>query len=102
VVGILLPGEQVHALFAPAGLGANAAQLLGWAASATDIVLGVLLLTGRWPRLVLAAMALMVLAYTVYIAVFLPAAWLDPFGGLLKNFIILVAIAVAAVTAQRS
>jgi uncharacterized membrane protein YphA (DoxX/SURF4 family) len=102
VVGFLLPADQVQALFAPAGLGGGAALWLGWTASATDIVLGVLLLSGRASRPVLAAMALMVLAYSAYIVVVLPAAWLDPFGGLLKNAVILVAIAIAAATAERS
>jgi uncharacterized protein YbjT (DUF2867 family)/uncharacterized membrane protein YphA (DoxX/SURF4 family) len=102
VVGFLLPAAQVQTLFTPVGLGDGAAFWLSWAASATDIVLGVLLLAGRAPRRVLAAMALMVLAYSAYIIAFLPAAWLDPFGGLLKNAVILVAIAIAAATAERS
>ena len=47
-------------------------------------------------------MALSVLAYTGFIGLLIPSAWLDPFGGLIKNFIILAALGMAYATAERS
>ncbi|HRO87935.1 MAG TPA: hypothetical protein PLH21_07910 [Chiayiivirga sp.] len=47
-----------------------------------------------WPRSLPAS-------YTVFIGVLLPAAWMAPFGGLLKNAVLLVAIAIAAAGAER-
>lgn len=101
VVGFALPAAQILALMQPSGL--PDALLLGmaWGGSAADIVLGLLLALGWRSRLVLGLMALMVLGYTLGIGLLLPQAWLDPFGGLLKNPLILVAIAIAAVTAER-
>lgn len=102
LVGFTLDRETVAALFAPAGLAPSAAHAIGLAASVVDMVLGLLLVLDRWRGPVLAAMALSVLAYTIYIGLWLPQWWLDPFGGLLKNFVILAAIAMAAATGRRS
>lgn len=102
IVGLCMSHEQIAALFAPIGLQAETAIGLGWAASVTDVLLGVLLLIGWRVRLVLALMAASVVAYTIYIGIWLPSEWRDPFGGLAKNFVILVALAIAAVTAERS
>ena len=101
VVGLFLPDEQVAALFSHSVLPMDAAPALSLFGSIADIVLGLWLLSGRRPRAALTAMALLVLGYTVFIGALLPAAWLDPFGGLLKNGVILVAIALAAVGAER-
>lgn len=102
LVGFTLERETVAVLFSPVGLSPSAALALGQAASAVDIVLGVLLALRRWTGPVLLLMALSVAAYTIYIGLWLPQWWLDPFGGLLKNFVILVAIAIAAATSERS
>ncbi len=101
VVGLCLPAEQVSALFTQSAFPMKWAPSLSFGGSIVDIVLGLWLLSGRKLQAALAAMALLVLAYTVFIGVLLPAAWLDPFGGLLKNGVILVAIALAAAGAQR-
>jgi uncharacterized protein YbjT (DUF2867 family)/uncharacterized membrane protein YphA (DoxX/SURF4 family) len=101
VVGLLLPPAEVQALMAPTGWSHGLIDALTWGGSVADLVLGALLLTGWRTPWVLAGMAAMVLGYTLVIGAFLPAAWLDPFGGLLKNPLILLAIAIAAVTAER-
>lgn len=102
VVGFALPAEQILALMQPSGL--SDALLLGmaWGGSGADIALGLLLALGWRSRLVLGLMALMVLGYTLGIGLLLPQAWLDPFGGLLKNPLILIAIGIAAATAERN
>ena len=63
-----------------------------WGCSAVDIALGVALLSGRRPRVVLGLMLALVALYTLGIGVLVPAHWLDPFGGLLKNFAIAAAL----------
>lgn len=62
---------------------------------ALDIALGFLVLF-RWrPRLLRAALQLLVVVgYTVVLSVVAPGLWADPFGVLVKNIPILVAIAV--------
>lgn len=102
VLGFCMPSEQVIALLAPAGVSASAALGLAWGGSVVDLLLGILLLAGWAPRLTLALMAFSVLAYTGFIGVALPSTWVDPFGGLLKNFVILSALGIAYSTAERS
>lgn len=70
------------------------AQLLGRATGVLDLVLGVLLLAGVGVRRVEQLMLAMVIAYTVGIGLFAPQHWLDPFGGLLKNFVLIAALCV--------
>ncbi len=101
MVGLGLPAEQVAALFARSILPMDWAPALSLFGSIADIALGLWLLSGRRPRAALTAMAVLVLGYSVFIGVLLPAAWFDPFGGLLKNGVILVAIALAAAGAER-
>ena len=56
------------------------------AGSTADLALGIALLSGRHTRVVAAMMLTMIAVYTIGIGVSAPAHWLDPFGGLLKNF----------------
>lgn len=102
VVGLVLPAEAVGALFAGSRLPAAFAPPLALAGAGADIGLGLWLLSGRAPRRALLAMAVLVLVYTAFIGLLLPQAWLDPYGGLLKNGVILVAIALAAAGAERA
>lgn len=57
-----------------------------WVCSASDLTLGIALLAARGTRLVLALMLAMVVVYILGIGMLAPNHWLDPFGGLLKNF----------------
>lgn len=102
LVGFALPPDTVLGLGAAAGLTAMQSATFGWIASGIDIVLGLLLAIGWRSRTVLAAMAASTLAYSVGIGSMLPLYWLDPFGGLLKNGVVLIALAVAAATSERS
>lgn len=101
LVGLLLPVADVLALMRPAGLPEAAIPALAWGGSALDLALGALLLLGWRVRRTLVLMVAMVLGYTLVLGILLPAAWLDPFGGLLKNGLILVALAIAVATAER-
>jgi uncharacterized protein YbjT (DUF2867 family) len=74
---------------------------LARAAGVFDLVLAVLLAMGWRPRLVLGLMGLSVLVYTLVFGIALPGLWLDPLGGLAKNLVVLPALAVAWVLADR-
>ena len=74
---------------------------LARAGGVIDAVLGLWLLSGWRPRTALMLMALSVLAYTLIFGSLLPAAWLDPLGGLGKNLVVLPALAVLWVLVDR-
>lgn len=90
----------------PVGFFASSAQIAatvpGWsdalalplarATAMADLALGTLLLIGWRKRLIEALMLAMLVAYTVGIGLFAPQHWLDPFGGLLKNLVLIVAL----------
>jgi uncharacterized protein YbjT (DUF2867 family) len=99
-VGLALPAERVDALVAGTVL-ANGGTALARGGGAVDLVLACWLASGWHPRAALSAMALCVVAYTVVLGAALPGAWLDPFGGLAKNLVVLPALAVAWVLADR-
>jgi hypothetical protein len=66
-----------------------------------DAAVALWLLSGRQVRPALAAMGAMVVAYTAVFGLLQPAQWADPLGGLAKNLVILPAIAVAWILADR-
>lgn len=70
------------------------------ASSALDVALGFLLLT-RWEGPAAALMAVSVAAYTAALGISSPALWMEPTGGLLKNFALLGLLAVLAATRGR-
>lgn len=69
--------------------------------AAVDLVLGVLLIACWRERLTIGLMLALVVGYTLVIGLALPAAWLDPLGGLAKNFVVIPALAVLLVLADR-
>jgi len=97
IAGLALPAHDTARLAAAAGVPAP----LAVAASVLDLALGAVLLTGRAVRPALWLMLASVIAYTAVIGIRLPAAWLDPFGGLLKNLAIIPALLVMLVLADR-
>jgi uncharacterized protein YbjT (DUF2867 family)/uncharacterized membrane protein YphA (DoxX/SURF4 family) len=83
LVGFSLPPSIAEATMP--GWPPQLVRVLTLAGSSIDLLLGLALLTGRAPRLVLLAMLLMIAGYTLVIGVAAPQQWLDPIGGLLKN-----------------
>jgi hypothetical protein len=71
------------------GLQGEIALTTLYLASALDIVLG--LLTLLWPgKRLWQVQAMLVIAYTLMISVWLPEFWLHPFGPVLKNLPVLM------------
>lgn len=68
---------------------------------ALDIVLALWLASGWRPRSALLLMLASVAAYTLAFGIAAPRAWFDPLGGLAKNLVLLPALAVAWVLADR-
>ena len=82
------PGVRRCGVLARMGLGGALAQAALYGASALDIAMGVATLW--WPRRALwRAQAVLILAYTAIITVFLPEQWLHPYGPVAKNVPIL-------------
>ena len=100
VVGFITPQPQIRELLASAHVEHGAVALV-YAASCVDLVLGLLLLSNR--RIVLTGgfMLLSLIGYTAFIGLAMPAQWLEPFGGLLKNLALMPAVLVLMALADR-
>lgn len=99
--GLFTPTAQIEALAAASPLAELAPVALARGGGVVDLLLALALLLTPRPRPVLALMLLLVLAYTLSFGTLLPAAWLDPLGGLAKNLVVLPALLMAWVLADR-
>jgi uncharacterized protein YbjT (DUF2867 family) len=66
-----------------------------------DLSLALWLASGLRPRAAIGAMLTLATGYTLVFGIAVPALWLDPLGGLLKNLVLLPALAVLWVLADR-
>ena len=87
---------------------AQGSAMQGWPLTALARTTGILdfllagwLASGWQPRWAIALMATSVLTYTAAFGLLLHALWLEPLGGLAKNLVILPALALAWVLAER-
>ncbi|ATE73645.1 SDR family oxidoreductase [Lysobacter capsici] len=101
VAGWLTPAATIEAMTAGSPMQALQPVALARATAMLDAVLAAGLLIGWRPRWMLGLMGISVLAYTVVFGTLLPMQWLDPLGGLAKNLVVLPALAVAWVLADR-
>jgi len=94
LVGLLTPMGDAARWLVPAGIPASVIPSLVLAASVLDLLVGTALLV-RWRvRLAGGVMLLMLLGYTVILGILVPALWLEPFGGLIKNVPLMIAVLV--------
>jgi uncharacterized protein YbjT (DUF2867 family) len=96
VVGLALPMSSSTSILAAFGLSDWPATLAVWASCLADIAIGVALLFRNSPKTLGAIQFGLISAYTVGLTYSNPSLWIDPFGPLLKNIPILIAIAVLA------
>lgn len=101
LAGWRLAPAEIEALAAGSVLAGLQPVLLVRALALADLALGLWLLAGWRRRWAIGLMALGVLGYTLVLGLALPAAWLDPLGGLAKNLVLLPALAVLWVLAER-
>ena len=99
--GWLTPAATIEAMVAGSPLAHWQPVALARVTAGLDAALALGLLLGWRPRLMLGLMGLSVLAYTLAFGALLPGQWLDPLGGLAKNLVLLPALAVAWVLAER-
>lgn len=101
IAGFAQSPAQISALAAPLGWPDALAWTMGYAGSTLDAVLGGMLLC-QWRALLAARLLLaLVIAYTAVLGLGLPLLWLDPWGGLAKNLVVLPAICVWLVLSDR-
>lgn len=87
------PVSESYALLARVGIGASLAPLFLYGAAVVDLALGIgIYVLRRARRWLWRAQMLLIAAYSVIIAAWLPEFWLHPFGPLLKNLPLLAAI----------
>ncbi|HET6619264.1 MAG TPA: SDR family oxidoreductase [Dongiaceae bacterium] len=84
-------GASIVAALAP-GLGAGAANVLGLLACLVDIAIGVGLTVNLAPRRVAAAQLVLTVGYPALLTLLRPSLWLDPFGSIVKNLPLLLAV----------
>jgi uncharacterized protein YbjT (DUF2867 family) len=101
IVGFTTPVAQDRALFATTGISSALVMPLVRAASLVDFVLGILALIDWRSELVAALMCVSLVIYSVFVGTTFPSAWLEPFGGLLKNLPLIPATLVMAVLSRR-
>lgn len=100
-VGLTADAAQVYAMVEGTPLADFAPLALARATGALDVALALWLASGWRPRVALLLMLASVAAYTLAFGIGAPQAWLDPLGGLAKNLVLLPALAMAWVLADR-
>jgi len=101
VAGFNMTPDAMQSTAAPLGLARDDATLLGYSGSAIDALIGLLLLVPRTSILAARLLFLLVVGYTLVLGIGFPALWLDPLGGLVKNLVLLPAIATYLVLARK-
>lgn len=100
-LGLFHGADQTDAFVRSVGLPLAWADPLRIVSSVLDIAIAVMLLLDRNAARVAVVQIAVVLGYTAAIGLALPQLWLDPLGPLLKNFPVMVAIAVHGVIGDR-
>ena len=99
-VGGMVLGPWAEILAVRTGLEPEHAYALLGAACFMDFAIALLVLA-RWHPVTLAAFQVaVILGYTVVLSAIQPALWLDPFGALLKNLVVIPAVLALAALEQ--
>ncbi len=99
--GFATPAAAIEHLATGSLLAALHPVELARGAAVIDLVLGTALLIGTRVRWVIGAMLALVGVYTLAFGLLLPTLWLDPLGGLVKNLVVLPALATLWVLSER-
>lgn len=94
ISAFVYPVESSLALLARVGLHGPVALAALYGAAALDVVLGVAVFFARVRRLAYCVQIALIAFYTLVITAWLPEYWAHPYGPVLKNIPLLVAIAV--------
>ncbi len=97
IVSLLFyPHQLSYRLLAATGITGAAAPPTLYGLALADIVLGLATLTLYRPRRLLQLQFAAVLAYTLTVGIALPEFWLHPFGPVVKNLPLLIALLISA------
>jgi uncharacterized protein YbjT (DUF2867 family) len=99
-VGFVTPQGEIRTVLANAGVTSGAVALV-YGASLVDFLLGGLLILGKYITPMGMLMLISLLSYTSFIGIAMPAMWFEPFGGLLKNLVLIPAVLVMMATSDR-
>ncbi len=94
LVGLWQPAAVNSAILAGLDLAGAGASAVVWTSCLIDIAIGIALILRLWPRLLAIVQLTVMTGYTLGLSFISPALWLDPFGPLLKNLPIAIAILV--------
>ena len=87
----LLVAQEVLSILTKVGFSTIWAELLFYASCGIDILLGFATLFNYRLKWTGSIQLILIIFYTLFISIFLPEYWLDPFGSIVKNIPILVA-----------
>ena len=96
LVGLLQPASINLSILAGIGISGTGATALVWTSCLIDMGIGVALILRLRPGLMALAQLVIVVGYTLGLSYAGPALWLDPFGPLVKNLPIMIAILILA------
>lgn len=102
IVGAARPIAESARVLQSIGLPGYTPPIIVWGSCLLDVMIGTALIL-RWRPIALAvAQTIIIFAYTIGLTLAEPSLWLDPFGPLLKNIPVLVAVmALAAIENDR-
>lgn len=101
ITGLVSDPQDARAILDSVGIALALQPALVGATSFLDLMLGIGLVVARFRRLVLWLMLASVVAYTVVLGATAPELWIDPLGGMLKNFGLMVLIGIALIMENR-
>jgi hypothetical protein len=87
----LAGGSSITASLLPS-VGPSAASVLAFIASLIDVGIGAGLLLNVRPRFLIALQVALIIGYPLLLSGLMPSLWLDPFGPLIKNLPLLLAV----------
>jgi len=96
LVGLRQPASAVSSTLASFGLVGAVGSAILWASCLLDVFIGTALVFRLRPGLLAIVQLAVILGYTIGLTYARPALWFDPFGPLLKNLPIMIAIPLLA------
>ncbi|HFD12218.1 MAG TPA: SDR family oxidoreductase [Crenotrichaceae bacterium] len=101
VSAFVYPLENSYQMLAQVGISATHAPIVLYSASALDFALGIALLLNWRLRQVIYAQIAIMLIYSVVISITLPEYWAHPFGPMIKNLPLLVALLILLILEEQ-
>ena len=86
-----VPTERSLDLLSAVGMHGDFARWTVCVTSGFEVLLGIAVGGGLWPRVLAAVQIVLIIGFTTIISVFLPEFWLDPFGPVSKNVVLIAA-----------